>query len=349
MNPKTLLLVPILSIALTACNEGEAGPGFDVVAGQNSAIVENGQLQSFVVKPDLSDGWHEYADYSWGDSSLGRFWLELTETQKELDGQTVIDTQGSRYVLDPTTDLAKLGYNDQKFELSTWHSILTERNSSLKVEQVTWSHQHLDDYLFNNASDNLTYSEDSLGQAVIYSVQYDKDLWLNWTYSEFGGQNISNLSDIIDQQLDGNNNNYSAVDISAYLIDGETTTETQDWPTMTESFIKDANGIDRTWYIVTNAFDGELRIQETTLPNIYSNWQLLIVPGGAQIYIPDGYQFVGLDEVFTYISLPPISSFDATTGRFSFDDGFGWDTSLPFHLFLDLAQAQEKLTGLKSQ
>ena len=292
------------------------------------------------IEPNLSDGWDEYADYSWNGTHLGSYWLEMNESSNQLNGVLTTQREGQRYLLNTTQDGTKLDENGEPYSFYQWSCTSKEPNEHLKIQAVTWSHYHLDDALFDSNNANITVAETSHNQSVIYSVQYEHDLWLEWTYSEFNTANIVDLSEKIELQLLNNGNDYAEVDITQY------SSNAQQNVTITDSFYQDAEGNERTWYIVTNAFEGELKLYETGLPNLYDNWQLAIVPGGMQIYVPDGYRFADGSEM-SLIPMPPLSDFDTQAGRFNFELGFAYEPSLPFHLFLNKADAQAELYKLK--
>ncbi|WP_051090307.1 pullulanase-type alpha-1,6-glucosidase [Psychromonas ossibalaenae] len=295
-----------------------------------------------------SDNWQEYADYNFTGKPLSNFWLEQTITNKKVDGLDVVISQGERYLLDSSTNTAKQDGEGNKIQFSTWLSTTTQRTTELSVEQVKWTHTHQDDSLFNSAEENFTVDADDLGQKVAYSVKYANDIWLTWDFPEWGGQNVSNLLKVVDAQLAENENDYSAVDIRALMVDGSTETPDQDWLLPTSSFIEDAQGNVRTWYIVTNTFDGELKLHETTLPNLNADWELIFIPGGAITHVPDGFNFENWNNTTQNVNMPPITEVDTEKGSFSFAPGFGWNPEYPFHMYLDKSEAEAKLAQLST-
>jgi len=294
-----------------------------------------------------SGNWQEYADYNHSGKPFGSFWLEVSTTSKKVDGLDVVISKGERYLLDSSTNAAKEDSEGNKYPFSTWLSTTTQRTAELSVEQVEWTHSYLDDSLFDSPEESFTVDADELGQKVAYSVKYANDIWLTWDFPEWEGQNISNLLEVVDAQLAANGNDYSAVDISELMVDGSNTPE-QDWILPTSSFINDAQGKVRTWYIVTNTFDGELKLHETTLAKLNTDWEFVFIPGGAITYVPNGFYFENWNNTVQNVNMPPIAEMDTEKGSFSFAPGFGWNPEYPFHIYLDKTEAEAKFAQLSA-
>lgn len=291
------------------------------------------------------DNWQEYADYNFSGKSFANFWLEMSTTK--VAGSNIVMSEGKRYLLDSSTNSAKEDSAGNEYQFSSWLSTTEQRTDELSIEQAEWTHTHLDDSLFDSPEENFTVDADELGQKVAYSVKYANDIWLTWEFPEWGGQNISNLLAVVDTQLAANGNDYRAVDISALMVDGSST-PVQDWLQPTPSFAYDAAGKERTWYIVTNTFDGELKLHETTLPNLYTDWQFIFIPGGAITYVPSGFYFDNWNNTVKNVNMPPIAEMDSEKGSFSFAPGFGWNPEYPFHMYLDKTEAEAKFALLSA-
>jgi len=334
----------IYKIVVSASDGKETAnlPEFDLIAESSSP---SGEAPSFtrndiVIAGDLNDGWQEYADYTIYGSGLGSYWTEISgKMVAEESWQGV----GSRYLLNAAGTQPLRDELCNRYLFSQW-TVIQQQTDDAKIEIRTWDNTHLDDALFDSANDNFTTHID--GQTVVYTVKYQHDLELRWEYAQLRSNSFEGLADEVKSQLTANGNDYAAVDLRQVpqLIGGMT--HDLDWINITDSFFTDAEGNDRTWYIVTNAFDGTLAIHETNLQQPYADWVLFNVPGGSRVHVPGGFTYKTFAKTETIVELPPISSFDEASGSFSFEPGFGSDPALPFHLFLDKTKAQEKLAEL---
>ena len=184
----------------------------------------------------------EYADYNWQNSERSSYWFDRAVTVRSVDGKTVTQDVGQRYILDQHNNAnVKLVTDEQPegLKFNEYISTSTSVSATESNEFATWTNYHLDGYPF-------TIATTEVGQNYKVFLKEDNGFWVGHRFAEWGSQDIADLATKVEalrkQGIALNEIDQSLLpglsDYDGYLLDG--------------SFRYQEDGQPRTWFWVTN-------------------------------------------------------------------------------------------------